>query len=287
MNCYLCKNDFFTQIKNRVRDREDVKVLKCNSCGLVFLDSTEHIHENFYEENQMNKAFCVGNIAGSTDIADTDKRFNLHKSIFTGRRILDFGCGKGSLLKKIKDSGISKELYAFEPNTGWHGFLKDFEIYNEIQEIPDDSLDVITLFHVLEHIKDPAEVLNLLYSKLKISGKMIIEVPSSDDALLNLYNCSAFSDFSYWSCHLYLFNAKTLNDLFCKTQYKINCINQYQRYTLANHLHWLAKGQPAGHLEWAFLDDEVLQDRYEKKLAQIGQCDSLVAILEKSDIGIN
>ena len=116
MNCYLCKNKSNTIIKNRVRDREDIKVLKCDKCGLVFLDKNDHIDNIFYEQGGMGKSVNFKNIVDSTDSTDTNKRFNLHNKIFANKRILDFGCGKGSLLKKIKQSQIAKALFAFEPN---------------------------------------------------------------------------------------------------------------------------------------------------------------------------
>ena len=282
MNCYLCNNSSFSLIKDRVRDRDDINVLKCDRCGLVFLDQKDHINSTFYEQGGMGKTLDLGNITGTTDHIDTEKRFKLHKELFINKKILDFGCGQGSLLKKIKTSGIAKELFALEPSNKHQENLKgDFKVFPDIEEIPAESMDVITLFHVLEHIKDPLAVLNALYTKLAKTGKIIIEVPSSTDILVNLYDCRAFSDFTYWSCHLYLFNEKTLRILLEKTKFKINSIKQYQRYTLANHLHWLAKGKPAGHIEWDFLDDEILQAQYEKKLAEIGQCDSLIAIIEK------
>ena len=53
--CYLCKSKNSTQIADKVRDRDDVAVLKCNNCGLVFLSSFEHITKNFYEESNIQK----------------------------------------------------------------------------------------------------------------------------------------------------------------------------------------------------------------------------------------
>lgn len=282
MNCYLCKNDSFVQIREKVRDRDDIKVLKCNNCGLVFLDSIEHISQDFYQEGGMGKSFDLENIAATTDFSDTEKRFDLHGNLFANKKVLDFGCGKGSLLKKIKESGITDKLYGLEPDETCRDLLKkDFTIFSSLDEIPDNYFDVISMFHVAEHLPNPLEVLEKLYKKLIPGGKIILEVPNSDDALLNLYGCESFAAFTYWSCHLYLFNASTLELLFKKTKYKINCIRQYQRYSLANHLYWLAENKPAGHIHWSFLEDDVMQTQYEKKLAAIGQCDTLIAVLEK------
>jgi len=36
-SCYLCRGKSLTQIADRVRDRDDISVLKCDNCGLVFM----------------------------------------------------------------------------------------------------------------------------------------------------------------------------------------------------------------------------------------------------------
>ena len=45
MNCYLCENNSHTLIKDKVRDRQDLKVLKCNNCGLVIDKECLHCRE--------------------------------------------------------------------------------------------------------------------------------------------------------------------------------------------------------------------------------------------------
>jgi hypothetical protein len=108
-------------------------------------------------------------------------------------------------------------------------------------------------------------------------GELIIEVPSSNDALLTLYESVEFSRFTYWSNHLYLFNHYTLQKLVQKSHLKLNWIKQIQRYPLSNHLHWLSKGRPAGHKVWSFLDNESLTKEYEFALASAGFCDTIIA----------
>ena len=62
---------------------------------------------------------------------------------------------------------------------------------------------------------------------------------------------------------------------------RIVSIQQYQRYPLTNHLHWLSKGEPGGHQKWPFLDSSNLNEAYANSLASIGKCDTLIAWLEK------
>jgi len=287
MGCYLCNNTSFKEVSGKVRDRDDIKVLRCDVCGLVFLEKHDHICENFYQSGQMQKSITSANMINSnmatvTDYSDTQKRFSLHHNYFINKRVLDFGCGKGSFLKKLKAEGVTSKLFALEPNAFLQEALrKEFTVFSAVEDIPDESIDVISMFHVMEHLPNPIKILNDLYPKLAKGGKVIIEVPHSEDALIKLYGCKAFENFTYWSCHLYLFNSSNLELLISKTKFKVNCIKQYQRYSIANHLHWLAKNKPGGHVKWAFLDDDFLHTIYEKKLAEIGQCDTLVAIVEK------
>ena len=54
MKCYLCDSTSFNLIKKGVRDNNDISVLSCNNCDLVFLDSFNHIDENFYQNSNMH-----------------------------------------------------------------------------------------------------------------------------------------------------------------------------------------------------------------------------------------
>jgi 2-polyprenyl-3-methyl-5-hydroxy-6-metoxy-1,4-benzoquinol methylase len=140
--------------------------------------------------------------------------------------------------------------------------------------------DLITAFHVIEHLADPRAMLKTLASKLADNGRMVIEVPSSDDALLSLYDSEAFQKFTYWSQHLFLFSVETLRRLAEQAGLRIVTIQQYQRYPLSNHLHWLSRCEPGGHAKWAFLDSPELTAAYSSALAKMGKCDTLLAHLE-------
>ena len=137
--------------------------------------------------------------------------------------------------------------------------------------------DIITMFHVLEHLNDPKKMLKKLATLLSHAGPIIIEVPNAEDALLTLYNSKAFSEFTYWSCHLYLFTMRTLEMLFSQVELKVNYITQVQRYPLTNHLYWLAKKKPGGHKCWNFIDSSELSAAYENRLAAMGKSDTIIS----------
>lgn len=282
MKCYLCENNKFEDVKGQVRDNPSIKIKKCILCGLIFLGTQEHICENFYKQAGMDNSNKILAEIKPTYDEDTEKRFKLHSNLLKNKKILDFGCGRGDFLAKLKNENITKELFALELNQNYHEYLvENFNLYKNIEEISDNSLDVITLFHVLEHLKDPREVLNQLNKKLKQNGKIIIEVPNADDALLKLYKNKAFSKFTYWSCHLYLFTNKTMCKLLNQTNFKIERISQFQRYSLANHLYWILKGKPGGQNKWKVCNNKVMNFIYGIFLAKIKQSDTIIAIITK------
>lgn len=75
---------------------------------------------------------------------------------------------------------------------------------------------------------------------------------------------------------MFLYNAHTLELLAKKAGMKIRYIKYIQRYTIANHLHWLAKNRPNGHREWSFLDADELNKAHENVLSSLGLTDTIV-----------
>jgi len=282
MNCYLCDSSSFTTRKGQVRDASDLEILECTHCGLVTLSSLSHIQAGFYEDSGMHGAVPT---AITTWLKETDwddqRRFEMIKPMLPNKKLLDFGCGAGGFLNKAQHlaeavAGIELELRV---QKHWHTRIT---IHPDV-ESAGRGYDLITAFHVIEHLADPIAMLKALAVKLSRNGCMVVEVPSSEDALLTLYDSDAFQHFTYWSQHLFLFNAETLRRLAEQAGLHIVTIQQYQRYSLANHLHWLSRYKPGGHQKWAFLDSPELKVAYASALAAMGKCDTLIAYLERSD----
>jgi len=79
---------------------------------------------------------------------------------------------------------------------------------------------------------------------------------------------------------LFLFNEQTLKELIKKSNLNCNWIRQIQRYSLANHLYWLSKGLPGGHLIWKELFPNELNNKYAQALALNKTCDTLIASIK-------
>jgi len=286
MKCYLCEGVSFSAVNGVVRDLPQNKILECCNCGLVFLEDFSHIKDGFYENSGMynNERTPKHELADARK--DDDRRFHYTKELICNKDVLDFGCGYAGYLSMARDCAnvcdgleVNKRAEEVFDKSG-------MTLYNKIEDIPSDKkYDVITLFHVLEHLSDPRSTLKKLSNVLRDNGCIIIEVPNSKDALLSLYNSHEFARFTYWSCHLMLFDANNLSLLLKQSGFKKQYIKQIQRYPLSNHIYWLAKGLPNGHKELDFLNCEMLDKAYEKKLASVGCCDTIITKVNK--IGYN
>lgn len=280
VRCYLCSATDFDRVQGKVRDRPTIGILRCGVCGLVFLDTFEHIDGDYYsakytDENHSDQSWDEVLTSARTD---DERRASQLGSLVEGKRYLDVGCGAGGLLLNVR-SRCSRAI-GVEPQSRWRLALAEqgVEVYASVAETPEDTYDVISLFHVLEHIADPRQFLLGLKAKLALGGTMIIEVPNSEDALLHLYRSGPFSEFTYWSAHLYLYNSTNLELLLGQCGLRTSSgVEQFQRYPLANHLMWLSRGRPGGHVEWDFLRSPTLDEEYAAVLAARQQCDTLIA----------
>ena len=285
-SCYLCGSKDYVKIHSGVRGSKDVNVLKCSHCGLVRLDRFVTEEEGFYENSGMwDSNGMASNVRQARIDAkdDDERRAQFLEGYIKNRRVLDFGCGSGGVIKLI--SGIVSNVAGVELENDKREYLnkEGFECFSSIDAIPEDAeYDVITLFHVLEHLPDPVEILEKLKKHLSDNGKIIIEVPNADDALLTMYKSEEFADFTYWVCHLYLYTNQTLCNLADKCGLKTSIIQQIQRYPLSNHLYWLSKKKPGGHKEWAAFNNQMLDTLYGERLATLGIADTILAVFTKA-----
>jgi SAM-dependent methyltransferase len=89
------------------------------------------------------------------------------------KRILEFGCGTGILLKQLQEEGFTS-LMGYEPSQT----ARD-NSYLPIQDtMPDGSFDIILILDVLEHIEDDRATLDMLKTHLAPGGSFIISVPA-------------------------------------------------------------------------------------------------------------
>jgi SAM-dependent methyltransferase len=112
-----------------------------------------------------------------------------------GGHLLDVGCGSGDFLAFVQAAGRWK-ISGLEPNAAAARAAREGRGLNvKIGQLPDATLparsfDVITLWHVLEHVPNPAVVLADVRRLLKPEGVLIVGVPLGDSVEANWFKAN-------------------------------------------------------------------------------------------------
>ena len=279
-------------LSNKTRDKR-VKVKKDLKTKIIFLEkclTSDKYYSLLRDRNESKiKKKLKRNIANNKifynnihiPIFDDDfRRTILFEKYLKNKNILDFGCGWGGFLKNLRNF---KSLSGIELRKDCINYIqsniKKVNISNNLNTL-EKKFDVITMFHVLEHIPKQIEILKILKSKLKKKGKIIIEVPHAEDFLILQDDLKEFKSFSFWSEHLILHTHKSLKTFLFKAGFKNIKIEYYQRYNLSNHIHWFSKKKPRGHYLYKNPISDKINLSYCENLKKLGQTDTLIAIAE-------
>jgi 2-polyprenyl-3-methyl-5-hydroxy-6-metoxy-1,4-benzoquinol methylase len=162
--------------------RDSFSLKKCKSCSYVSTHPVpsnqllrRYYDRNYWQSGRLKKsvaltAFYKWRMAGIVSYIRQNSK--------SGNKILDWGCGDGSFVKLLRSHGYEcygLDAYAAEPDVPY--------IINATIEKPgfaEDFFDIITCFHVLEHLKKPKQSIANAFKILKTNGVMIVEVPNFD-----------------------------------------------------------------------------------------------------------
>ncbi len=140
----------------------------------------------------------------------------------TAGHLLDLGCGTGAFAATMQRAGW--QVTALEPDAGARKVaLQQFGVTAmdtaEFYQLPAGHFDVITLWHVLEHMHDLRNVMQQLQKLLKPQGVLFIAVPNytSHDAASFQHHWAAYDV----PRHLYHFSPRSMQQLLSLHQLKL------------------------------------------------------------------
>jgi|GEM_PF-2972190 len=146
---------------------------------------------------------------------------DLFEGIPANAEVFEFGVGLGkNIARRDRKAGYDLSQYA-RAFSAQHGI----NVFSDMAEVPNEHFDVVLTSHVLEHLEDPFENLQLLRSKLKPGGKLIVVLPTEPHRLVP-FDIDADQ-------HLYAWNFRTLNNLLQRAGFKV-LKNRY-RYATAQY----------------------------------------------------
>ena len=170
---------FFTD--NNIHHSDLVKCLGCGHRYSIFNDTTNLAA--LYEDKQYKVIDTRGSISDYIVLVDSKRILrSIDKISDSTSRLLDFGCGKGAFMNIARNRGWeTKGVETAESRADFAKNIFDLDVDTEFYvngTIGDAPFDVISLFHVVEHLPDPKHLLkNLVDHNLKDDGLLVIEVP--------------------------------------------------------------------------------------------------------------
>jgi len=232
--CPVCGSDkinFVLRAKDETVSKEFFEVWQCNNCTLQFTQDVpdENNIGNFYKSaeyiSHSNTSQGLVNKLYHTVRSFTlqSKRKLIEKSVGkTNNNLLDIGAGTGAFASTMQKAGWN--VTALEPDeTARQNAKKDFNIEllpNEnLFQLKPNNFNVITLWHVLEHVHQLHKYLDTFFSLLVEGGTLIIAVPNyiSYDAKTYAENWAAYDV----PRHLYHFSPKSMQTLLAKHNFKL------------------------------------------------------------------
>ena len=209
--------------------KESFQLVSCDSCSFVFTNprpESKNLGKYYVSENYIshtNKKTGLFNILYQTVRRLSIKsKIKLIKSYVHIGSILDLGCGTGEFLfgcKKIGWQTTGIEPSEIARNQAIKNLKLDVKKETELTKFKNDSFDIITLWHVLEHIENLEDIIKNLYRILKPNGTIFIAVPN-----LNSYDANYYK--SFWAAydvpiHLWHFSKKTISLIFKKNKLRL------------------------------------------------------------------
>jgi ubiquinone/menaquinone biosynthesis C-methylase UbiE len=196
--------------------------------------------------------------------------------------MLDIGAGDGLLLKIVKEQLPHIQVAACEKDRNTLSERQKVVGQNTFDELADliragQTFSAVSLFHVLEHILDPAAFLHEIRQVLTPESLLIIEIPSLTCPLLSLYNSQAYRRFYFQRQHPFNYSHASLRRLMEYHQFQTLDLISFQRYGFENHLNWLLEGKPGGNEEYKALFART-NLHYITDLEQAQQTDSVIWI---------
>jgi len=233
--CNLCGSSQGVVVRNinELRYGRGVKfcLIRCRRCNLVYLNprpGEQEIHAYYPPGYQAAIRDITQQVRGSwigrVGIKLVIRRNRTPPLAKTGR-LLDIGCASGYYMAAMRDMGwetygvevdaeaaeYAREHYGLDVRTGM--------AESTLENFLDSYFDVVTMWHVLEHLFDPSLVLTEVYRVLKPGGMLMLEMPNFDSLPASVFG-------AYWfpleiPRHLYHFTPQTLETMLAKTGFRL------------------------------------------------------------------
>ena len=159
-----------------------------------------HYDADYFEWQRKSGEFC-----------GLANRVKFEKFTSPEKSVLDFGCGGGFMLRNL----TAKKRFGVEINPSARKIAEKngVSVFSKVEDVPDNSVDLIISDHALEHATHPLDELKSLRKKLKTGGQIVFVVPCE--------HVDYFYEPQDINQHLYSWSPMALGNLFTQAGFKV------------------------------------------------------------------
>ncbi|TAE24336.1 MAG: class I SAM-dependent methyltransferase [Cytophagales bacterium] len=190
--CQVCQKDKFRthqQCQDFLVSQNIFKIDECQNCGFRFTNPRpdESTLGDYYKSEQYvshndNSGGIINEIYKWVRRYTLGQKLRLINSVGSKRgRLLDVGCGTGLFLDVIKRGGWAIE--GVEPDSFARSTAEERlgqQIHETVGQLHKQQFDIITMWHVLEHVPNPHKTIRELRDRLNDNGILLLALPNSE-----------------------------------------------------------------------------------------------------------
>lgn len=203
----------------------EYRMVKCSRCGLVYADPRP-AHEtlialyNGYHQRGSKDEHTWARLMGPNFLEVAA----LLNRMFPGKgRLLDIGCGYGHFIELMCNRGWAAAGIEPAEKTFAYARSKGLDVCRTVIEdasFPENSLEVVTAFYVLEHLRDPLAALIKTRAMLRPGGIIVLRVPHTTPLVELLGRLGVGNNLYDLPFHLYDFSPATIRSILEKAGFE-------------------------------------------------------------------
>lgn len=175
--CIVCSSH---DIKDNKIDFREINISKCRGCGFQFMNPqyTDGYLSEYYSQYLNGEDFDLWHEAL---LERHHFYFSLFEKYINSGKVLDVGCGNGYLLEVAISRGWSARGYDVDEKSTQAVSVRlgvEVDHGDFISGNLGDGYDLVIMYQVLEHLKDPNKYLRKIHSILKTDGYLFVAVPN-------------------------------------------------------------------------------------------------------------
>lgn len=184
--CIMCGKSEWINI-DYLRARPQKQIL-CSCCGFITFDrfAEQSEYRKFYNDDYRKQMINYSNLA------TTNRKIGYHdafiRDYLTKNKdltICDIGAGIGYFVRYCKELGHEK-VYGTEYDKTMRSYAKNASNLDLSEEFDDSrKYDLVSMYHTIEHVLDPVELLKKIRDSLTENGKIYLAIPFWMDELMN------------------------------------------------------------------------------------------------------